>query len=125
MSRDQIIARAQRGGGYGASFSPWKSDFAAMCRKTVLKALLSGGTVPLSTEARQALAADGDSPEAQSEHPAGDVTQLNPTPGEKPGQSGTDKLKDAIGMNGGGNQVIDVPYEEAPPPGPSPFGGYQ
>lgn len=123
MSRDQIIARAKRGGGYGSDYSSWGSDFAAMCRKTVLRALLTGGTVPLSTEARQALAED-EGPESQSEHPAGDVTQLDPTPGSEPQGSGAANLRDALGMNGGG-QVIDAQYEEASGP-TSPFsGGYQ
>uniref|UniRef100_A0A6M3KT12 Putative DNA recombination protein n=1 Tax=viral metagenome TaxID=1070528 RepID=A0A6M3KT12_9ZZZZ len=58
LTRQQIDARRARGKDDG--FSPWKSDYAAMARKTALRALLTGGLVPLSE--RAAVAIDQDDP---------------------------------------------------------------
>lgn len=109
LSINQIIERAKRGGSYGSSYSPWKTDRAAMARKTVLRALLSGGLVPLSTELRQALAEDGDSQYEQSNDAVDPDVQVS-EPEVKVRKSGSDKLKDALNMKE--DTVIDVPHEE-------------
>jgi recombination protein RecT len=123
MNRKQLLARAQRGGSFNSSYSPWKSDFAAMCRKTVLRALLTDGTVPMNSEARQALAEDGDAIQFQSAEPAGEVV-IDPEHGAVDAQtgevletqtSGQDKLKEALGMDNGSPATIDAEWREVPP----------
>lgn len=51
LTRAEINARRSRSGERG--FSPWKTDFAAMARKSAIRALFQGGTVPMSTEIRE------------------------------------------------------------------------
>jgi phage RecT family recombinase len=45
-----IHVRRDRGGYRPGKHSPWSTDEAAMCRKTALRALLTGGMVPLSAD---------------------------------------------------------------------------
>lgn len=58
LTRQDIDKRRSRGG--DRKFSPWKSDFAAMARKSAIRALLNGGTVPMSVELRTALVHDNE-----------------------------------------------------------------
>ena len=60
LSRGDIDATRRRSPTGNKSFSPWKSDFAAMARKTALRRLLMGGLVPLSVEARSAMVREDD-----------------------------------------------------------------
>lgn len=48
MRRREIEAVRKRSRAAGSG--PWVSDYAAMCRKTVIRRLFSGGTVPMATE---------------------------------------------------------------------------
>jgi len=48
LTRADILKRKAKGG--NRRFSPWDSDFAAMARKSAIRALLNGGLVPLSSE---------------------------------------------------------------------------
>lgn len=58
MSRENAVEHAQRySKGLDSSYSPWKSDFEAMAKKTVIKAALK--YAPLKTEVQKALATDG------------------------------------------------------------------
>jgi recombination protein RecT len=122
MSRRQLIARAKRGGSYSSSFTPWKSDFAAMCRKTVLRALLTGGTVPLSSEARTAIAEDGDSIRGDFSDPGEQEEGGEVTVETGPNTSGKDRLKSALGMDDVPPGTIDAEYSEEGIPTENPFG---
>jgi recombinational DNA repair protein RecT len=53
LSRKQIEARRKRSD--ARDRGPWVTDFAAMCRKSAIRALLVGGRVPLSSEMEHAL----------------------------------------------------------------------
>lgn len=46
----EIEARRQRGASGQDKSTPWDTDYAAMARKSALRKLLTGGTVPLSSE---------------------------------------------------------------------------
>lgn len=67
LTRGDIDARRERG--KERSFSPWQSDYAAMARKTALRALLAGGLVPLGEPAQRALELDADAPEPVDHRP--------------------------------------------------------
>lgn len=56
LSRAQIELRKGRSASAGASFSPWKSDYDAMCAKTVIRA--GWKWIPKSSEMSRALALD-------------------------------------------------------------------
>ena len=67
---------------------PWSTDFAAMCRKTALRALLTGGLVPLSTELSRAI---------QIEHEDdGDIIDVVPEP--KHASSSSTEVKALLGV---------------------------
>lgn len=56
MSRSDIDARGRRSETWGKEWSPWKTDYAAMARKTVIRAMVP--FLPLSTEVARTFAAD-------------------------------------------------------------------
>lgn len=59
MDRDQIEARRMRNPAEKkGKRSPWKTDYAAMARKCPIRALYSGGSIPLSTSAAIAVGHD-------------------------------------------------------------------
>lgn len=51
LQRSDIESRRKRGAGRGA----WETDYAAMARKSAIRALLMGGTVPMSSELQSAV----------------------------------------------------------------------
>jgi recombination protein RecT len=110
MNREKIIGRAKRGGSWNAEYSPWKTDFAAMARKTVLRALLSGGLVPISTELRTAISQDGDgvNDEEHTQETTRVEVERHPQPRKTTGE---DDVVAALKGN-----VIDVTFDDAPPP---------
>jgi recombination protein RecT len=55
LTTDEVEARRARSQAKGG---PWVSDYAAMARKTAIRALLTGGLVPLSSEMAKALVED-------------------------------------------------------------------
>lgn len=61
LTRAEIDARRKRSKASGSG--PWVTDFAAMARKCAVRALLSGGMVPLSAEVAEGLRNDHDGPE--------------------------------------------------------------
>lgn len=100
LTRKQIEDRKNRSPAARGGYSPWSTDYAAMCRKTVLRALLSGGLVPLSADAplAKALEYDADAPERNR------VRVVEHT-------SGKDALAGALGM--GESRVEEVEEVEA------------
>lgn len=52
---DDIHDRRKRGASGRNASTPWDTDFAAMARKSAIRALLGGGLVPLSNEIAEAL----------------------------------------------------------------------
>lgn len=82
LSRSEIERRRDRS--QAKADGPWGTDFAAMCRKTALRALLAGGLVPLSSELATALELDGaaelpDAADLPVDLPV-DVPPAEPTP---------------------------------------------
>ncbi len=72
LERSEIEARRARGGkGFG-----WKDNFAAMARKSAIRALLNGGLVPLSPALSKAVAAENEN-EVEELHVV-DVQDLEP-----------------------------------------------
>ena len=59
---------------------PWVDDYSRMARKSAIRALFNGGTVPMSFELATAVSADGDDPHAKM--PPIDIT---PYTDEEPG----------------------------------------
>lgn len=61
LEREQLLARRDRSDAFRAfvsgkvSSNPWHTDFAAMCRKTAIRALLTRGTVPVEHRLTAAL----------------------------------------------------------------------
>jgi recombination protein RecT len=127
LTRTEIEDR--RGRSQSSSFGPWVTDFAAMARKTALRALLTGGLVPLAAETplQKALEAeDGDNraparPESHREAAAREadlgielgldgspsvevLDDFDPDTGEV-----TDAVRDEAGS------VVPDPEEAAPP----------
>lgn len=81
LSWSQIEARRKRG--KAGDSSPWSSDYAAMARKTVLRALLTGGLVPMGDPAEKALEADADAIDTTADEVPLVVTQqLGPDPSQ-------------------------------------------
>lgn len=58
MTIDEIKAIRARSQAAKAGFSPWQTDFAAMCRKTPMRRHMNGGSVPQSSDLIMAIAAD-------------------------------------------------------------------
>ena len=54
-SRSEIEDRRKRGASGMGRSSPWDTDYGAMARKTAIRKLLVGGTVPMSTELARAV----------------------------------------------------------------------
>jgi recombination protein RecT len=107
MSRAQIVARAKRGASYGGS-GPWATDFAAMARKTVLRAMLANGTVPLTQELSRAVAGDADS---EVTHEPIEATVIEATPVQQ--KTGEQHLLEAIGASGDSPEILDAIAEES------------
>lgn len=63
MSKDECDAVKARSKAANASFSPWKSDYAAMCEKTVLRRAFNRGILPRSVTLAQALNSDETTPD--------------------------------------------------------------
>ena len=59
--RDEIEAAAKRSPSYGKAVSPWKSDYEAMAKKTVIRRAFP--YLPVSVEARDAAASDDQTPD--------------------------------------------------------------
>ena len=70
--RADIDARMKAGGSRG--FSPWKTHYARMARKSAIRKLLTGGTVPMSAQLRRAH-------EIETEIEAAQATAQKPTGG--------------------------------------------
>jgi recombination protein RecT len=90
---------------------PWQTDYAAMARKSALRALLGGGLVPLSAEMSRALHADDE----EVSTPAQTVIDIT-SEGEDivVPDTGTGKLRAALGISA--QQVV----VEEPEPEPEP-----
>jgi recombination protein RecT len=96
LSKEQVDARRARSAAKG--FSPWQTDYLAMARKSALRALIQGGTVPTCEEmgvaatAEQAVEDEADmrvlpnlgvdQPDGLAEEPMGtaEVTGVEKTP---------------------------------------------
>lgn len=61
MNADEIEAAAKRSPSYGKAVSPWKSDYEAMAKKTVIRRAFP--YLPVSVEARDAAASDDQTPD--------------------------------------------------------------
>ena len=61
MNVDEIEAAAKRSPSYGKAVSPWKSDYEAMAKKTVIRRAFP--YLPVSVEARDAAASDDQTPD--------------------------------------------------------------
>ncbi|KFI92466.1 DNA binding, phage related protein [Bifidobacterium saguini DSM 23967] len=61
MNADEIEAAAKRSPSYGKSVSPWKSDYEAMAKKTVIRRAFP--FLPVSVEARDAASSDERTPD--------------------------------------------------------------
>ena len=86
LTRSEIERRLNKSA--SKSSGPWSGDFAAMCRKTALRALLTGGLVPLSTELSRAI---------QIEHEDdGDIIDVVPEP--KHASSSSTEVKALLGV---------------------------
>lgn len=87
MNADEIEAAARRSPSYGKSVSPWKSDYEAMAKKTVIRRAFP--FLPVSVEAQQAGAADETTPDYTDVlapvFPA-PTTQAQPEPEAQPEQ---------------------------------------
>jgi recombination protein RecT len=98
---------------------PWVTDYAAMARKSALRALLGGGLVPLSAEMSRALQADDE--EIPSTQTVIDISSESEDIAPEP-KTGTDKLRVALGVTEQPQPVVlDVapdlePEEVAPAP---------
>jgi len=62
-TRADIDATQKRSPTGNKGFSPWKTDYPAMARKTAIRRLLNSGLVPLAVEVATALENDGDAPQ--------------------------------------------------------------
>ncbi len=71
MNRESVIAHAERYSKSFDSYSPWKTDFEAMAKKTVIKKLLK--FAPLKADFQRAIATD----ETIKNELAVDMTELN------------------------------------------------
>lgn len=109
LTRAQIEERRAKSGTKGGG--PWASDYAAMCRKSALRALLAGGLVPLSTELAVALEEDIRSEDA--EEPAAPPAPEQTDDGPK---TQTDQVKDALKKKGAKAKRAD----QSPAPEPEP-----
>lgn len=58
LSRSEIEARRSRS--LAADSGPWKTDYAAMARKTAIRALMTGGLIPLSIHLQGAIELEDD-----------------------------------------------------------------
>lgn len=65
LTKSDLDSRRARAMGGGKS-GPWKDDYAAMARKSALRALFSGGLIPLSDDMIAALTTDADFQTAQA-----------------------------------------------------------
>jgi recombination protein RecT len=99
LTRSQIEDRRARSQASGSG--PWVTDYAAQCRKTALRALLTGGLVPLSAEARLARA-------LEAEH-EDNIARLMP-----PEERADVDLSPLIGLvpDPADEDVIDVPTDD-------------
>lgn len=105
LNRTQIERTRMRSPTGGADFSPWKSDYAAMARKTALRRLLMGGTVPIATEVVEAIKVhDGDA----EDYGASFTEVFDPETGEvleeqeaEAPKSGDQATQEALGLDGG------------------------
>lgn len=61
MNADEIEAAAKRSPSYGKAVSPWKSDYEAMAKKTVIRRAFP--YLPVSVEAHDAAASDDQTPD--------------------------------------------------------------
>jgi recombination protein RecT len=103
LTREEVDKRRARSAAKNSG--PWESDYPAMARKTALRALLSGGLVPLSAESplAKALEHDIDAPETIE----GTVVQVEPEP-----HDGASRLADAIGLS---DEALAEGTDEEPP----------
>jgi len=60
LPRVEIERRGKQSQTWGKDFGPWSSDYAAMARKTAIRALLNGGTVPMGEALVKAMIEDDD-----------------------------------------------------------------
>lgn len=89
---------------------PWVTDFAAMCRKSAILALLKGGLIPLSTDAQRALEID---PDAANEPQPEDADEVTQAPAPAPAKSGADRVRAALPKGDSVPQQVD-PGERVP-----------
>jgi recombination protein RecT len=106
MDRDDIEKRRRRSPTANSEHSPWNTDYDAMARKTVLRALLNGGTVPLSTEARHAIVNDDVEPEIDPEEDDAGVATVRP-------ETGRDAVREALGIDP--DPLAPIPPEDEQP----------
>ena len=107
LDKGDIEARHDRSGTKGKSFSPWRSDYAAMARKSALRALLNGGLVPMSAELATAVGYEVDD-EVRRGETEGEIVD------DTPALTG-DGL-DAFGIMGESNPDWEWSDENAPAP---------
>jgi len=101
MDRAQIDAIRKRA--QSADNGPWVTDYAAMARKTCIRAHFSGGSIPKSAQLQQVLEADVEHPLSQGR--AVDIQAANAqapalgaTPEESASLRAADGLRQAAGM---------------------------
>jgi len=100
LTRADIESRRKRGASGRGSTTPWDSDYAAMARKSALRALFTGGLVPMSVEVGEALAREDEDERLVLD---GDAVQEKATP-----------RKRSLGLTARQEPtVIDVPAEES------------
>lgn len=103
LTRQDIEARRRKSGGNGG---PWKTDYAAMARKSAIRALLNGGTVPMSSQLRAAVTVENE-------------RELSPDPVTVDAEH----LPPSGGMAGLRDRLLTddrPPTDEAPSPDPEP-----
>jgi len=86
---------------------PWQTDYAAMARKSALRALLGGGLVPLSAEMSRALQADDE----EVSTPAQTVIDITAESEDIAPDTGTGKLRAALGISTAQGDADEAPAE--------------
>lgn len=111
ISLDEIEYRRKKGASGRGAKTPWDDFYLQMARKTALRKLLSGGLVPLSLEAAEAMADDAD-----YEVLADDADQT-PKPATKPRAAAKKPVwaNEAPALPDGGDiaqgEIVDEPAE--------------
>lgn len=90
LTLDEIEDRRKRGASGKGVKTPWDTDYAAMARKSAIRALLTGGTVPISVDLATALEVD------EREPIEVEARQIEPAPRAIAQTSGLDALAERV-----------------------------